>query len=165
MTRLPGLVRFVVALVVVVGFVFLLSSTTVPRLIPVVGASPGNGSTRACSDHTLNGRYGFVAQGTVLPPLAPAPAPVANSGVVAFDGRGQLRGFDAISLGGQIFSRTFEGTYTVREDCAVTGSLNVITGTPGLVINFQAVIVDNGREVLFVETDPSTIYTGTLKEM
>ena len=67
--------------------------------------------------------------------------------------------------GGQIVARTFEGSYDVRGDCAATGSLQVITGTPGLVINFQAIIVANGAEVFFIETDPSTIYTGTLKKI
>ena len=62
-------------------------------------------------------------------------------------------------------ARTFEGSYDVRGDCAATGSLQVITGTPGLVINFQAIIVANGAEVFFIETDPSTIYTGTLKKI
>ena len=53
----------------------------------------------------------------------------------------------------------------MRSDCAGTATLKVLTGTPDLVLGFQTVIVDDGTEVLFIEVDPSTIYTGTLKKM
>ena len=54
---------------------------------------------RRCSRTTLRGRFGFVAQGTVLPPLTPAATLVANSGRITFDGNGAFRGWDTVSLG------------------------------------------------------------------
>lgn len=157
----------VLALALGLGTVGFSDWTAATSLVTVAQASERESSDapRRCSQATLHGRFGFVAQGTVFPPVLPAVTQVANSGRITFDGRGSLRGVDTVSLGGQIIQRTFEGVYTVRADCVVNATANVLTGTPGMVIAIQATIVDNGEELLFIETDPGNVYTGTAKKM
>jgi hypothetical protein len=52
-------------------------------------------------------------------------------------------------------------TYTVNSDC--TGSA-VITQTDGSLTHIDFVIVDHGREVLTLPTDPGLVITGTAKK-
>jgi hypothetical protein len=126
------------------------------------GQNPGD-RAQPCGPRTVRGRYGFSVTGTqYFPPPAP-PVQAATVGVLEFDGRGGFTGSDIASFSGQVFARTLAGTYTVQESCTLDATLEVLTGTPGLRLTFSAVIVEQGREILFIQTDPGSLFTGSLK--
>ena len=52
-------------------------------------------------------------------------------------------------------------TYTVNPDC--TGSIAVDLGG-GQTINFNFIIVDRGKELRSIQTDPNTAITGNLRQ-
>jgi hypothetical protein len=117
------------------------------------GGCPGN-----CSLRTLNGCYGFTFSGTIL-----GLGPIAGIGVTNFDGQGHLTSTDTVNINGSGgIPETGTGTYTVNSDC--TGS-EVSTRSPsGLVVTTNFVIVNHGKEVLFVNTAPGLAITGSLKK-
>ena len=56
---------------------------------------------------------------------------------------------------------TFTGSYTVNANC--TGSMTVET-SGGDRVHRNLVIVDDGKEVEFVSTDPGVVIAGYLKK-
>jgi hypothetical protein len=118
-----------------------------------------------CTLSTIVGKFGGTIQGTVLPPLMPEPVSVVAVGSFEIDAAGTLTGADTSSVGGQIIPRTYSGTVSVQGNCTFTGRFTVETGLPGLVVNFSGVILDGGKELHFVETDPGTLFTSVAKRL
>ena len=56
---------------------------------------------------------------------------------------------------------TFRGTYSVKPSC--TGNLTINAGANG-IIHRDLVVVDGGREVEFVSTDPGLVIAGSMKK-
>jgi hypothetical protein len=109
-----------------------------------------------CSDASLKGSFGVTSTGTIV-----GVGPLAAVGVVTFDGEGNHTGFDDISINGTISRGTFSGTYKVNPDC--TGSdIENFEGGPTIQRNF--VIVDNGREIRFIVTNPGNAVTAVAKK-
>lgn len=109
--------------------------------------------------NTLRGGYGF--NGTGLFFVAPTVSvPNAAVGRLVFDGAGNVTGNITNSFNGEIFRLPSNGTYTVNADC--TGTLN-ITLLNGFVITNDIVIVDEGKEVDVIQTNPGTAFTAVLK--
>ncbi|MFN2452611.1 MAG: hypothetical protein ABR577_00135 [Pyrinomonadaceae bacterium] len=119
-----------------------------------------------CGLHTLRGGYGLKATGTffLVPPTPTSPPsnPVllATVGRLVFDGSGNFTGTDSTSFGGAISQNATTGTYTVEPDC--TGTLNV-TFANGFTAAGSIVVVDEGKEIFYIETVPGTVVTGTMK--
>jgi hypothetical protein len=112
-----------------------------------------------CTNASLAAPYGFSRSGTAGFGTLSAVA----AGVIVFDGVGNISGHDTTSVNGNIIRRTFSGTYTVNPDC--TGSLivNFLTGTPGRVSPNDFVIVEKGRELLLINTNPGEVILGNAK--
>jgi len=123
-----------------------------------MGDSPDRALTRHCSAGTLKGRYGVSATGTFV-----GVGPVGFVGTADFDGVGNVTGADAASFNGAISFRNIVGTYEVNDDC--TGSVTFVSPTRDVEVHFRLVIVDGGKEALFIETDPGTVLTGVLKRL
>lgn len=85
---------------------------------------------------------------------------LAAAGRMVVDGAGAITGADTISYDGSIVKRKYTGTYTVNEDC--TGSL-VLKADDTSITNADFVIVNDGKEVSMVQTDPSFVLSGDLK--
>jgi hypothetical protein len=116
------------------------------------GACPGN-----CSLRTLNGCYGFSFSGTIL-----GFGPIAGIGVTNFDGQGHSTTTQTLNINGSGgIHTTVTETYTVNPDC--TGS-TVITQADGSLTHIDFVIVDHGKELLTLPTDPGAVITGSLKK-
>jgi hypothetical protein len=121
---------------------------------------------RECTQGSVSGKYGITIQGTLLPPNVPVPTPGVAVGSLEVDAAGNVTGADTLSLGGQIIPRTYSGTVNVKSNCTFTSRVTVNGGPlTGLVINSSGVIVDDGNEIQFVETDPGTIFTAVAKRM
>jgi hypothetical protein len=119
-------------------------------------------SAKHCSLATLNGSYGFFGQGTVL---TDPPTQLVTTGIIEYDGRGNLSGESVSNVDGLGAGEpgTFTGTYTVTPDCTVSGQH---TGD-GETLHYVGPITGNGmlQEIHFVVTDPGFVAAGTSKKM
>jgi hypothetical protein len=97
---------------------------------------------------TLRGDYGGQIQGTrpVPPPSSGLTESVIGVVFRTYDGQGNFSQVDNVkgSITGTVPDRSGFGTYEVNPDC--TASTRFQPG-PGILIEEQTVIVDNGREI------------------
>jgi len=76
-----------------------------------------------------------------------------------YDGQGHATLTQTLNINGSGGIRdTVTATYTVNQDC--TGS-EVITQTDGSLTHIDFVIVDHGKKILTLPTDPGSVITGT----
>ena len=117
-----------------------------------------------CTNAGVEGRFGFEATG-IFVAGAPFTGPVVFIGELKLSvntsGDGVIRGHVAASEDGTFL--TFEpvtGSYRVGTDCRGRATI-----TPkGLSeMHFSLVVVDSGKEMLAIETDPDTVVSGTLQ--
>jgi hypothetical protein len=112
---------------------------------------------QSCSSASLKGAYGFQINGTV-------PGVLAVGGVarVVFDGQGNFTQTDDLQIivSGQapvvILDRPGSGTYTVNPDC--TGSETLNAG--GQVHHSRLVLVNHGKKIFDMSSDPGVVLTG-----
>lgn len=112
---------------------------------------------QSCSNASLKGNYGFQISGSI-------PGVLAIGGVakVVFDGQGNFTQTDdmQIIVSGQapvvILERPGSGTYTVNPDC--TGSETLNTG--GQVHHSRLVLVNHGKKIFDMGSDPGVVVTG-----
>lgn len=127
-------------------------------LAPALYAAPAG----SCSAATLNGRYGFFgeAPGSVMG------AGMVVSGIIRFDGQGNLSGESIANVAGSGGTGVggFVGTYTVNSDCTYSG---MHTAEGGEVLHFTGTITGSGmlQEMRFVVTDPGWVALGTVKKI
>jgi len=114
----------------------------------------------SCDQRTVAGTYGFQGQGT-LGLGTPQPIPAAETGVATADGAGNLTGNVTFSLGGQILSTPFIGTYQVNPDCTISETMSFGTQTR----HQQGVVVDRGQQIDFIDTDLGTVLTRVAKRV
>jgi len=133
--------------------------------VPSVHAE-GN-SEDGCSAATLKGSYGFnTLTGFVrLNPRSSRFIPDVAAGLVTLDGGGGFTGKATNVTNGDIapetppFAFALVGTYTLDSDC--TGSLTEInSGT-----HFNLVVVNNGKEIEALQTDPQETRTLQFKRI
>lgn len=106
-----------------------------------------------CDAKSLSGAYGFAAEGAAGPPTIPAAlaGPLAGVGTVVFAPDGTFVLTATRSVNGTLDPQPLPltGVYFPKGDCAFAMSFDV-------GFNFDAVIVNNGKAILFVETDAGT---------
>ncbi len=107
----------------------------------------------------LNGNYSFNLTGSFYDSQGYWYV-MALVGLNTFDGAGNFKGADTLSLDGTIHKRTVTGTYTVNADC--TGTLT-ITGSDTLVFGGNFVITD-AKTIDFVDSDTDVIFSGSIKK-
>jgi hypothetical protein len=122
-------------------------------------------ATSGCSNATLHGSYGLRATGNVL--SGPAAGPVANVGVVHYDGIGQLTASLTQRVNGAAgpttVSTQFIGTYSVNPDCTVEDVWqNVANG--GTSTHLSA-ITDHGRGFFLIATSGSGVVTAEARKV
>jgi len=114
-----------------------------------------------CTNENLQGVFGFTAHGTTLPALglqAPLTGAFASSGSADFDGMGHFTLTATSSFHGVIQGpATVTGTYSVSSDCSYASKAS--NG-----VTFRAAIVNNGSELLILQTTPGTVITGVAKK-
>lgn len=104
----------------------------------------------ACTNATMQGKWGFTGTGVVILPTGVVP--VGAVGSVRFDLAGNLSGDQDRSLGGGTAHETFSGTYSVSEDCALTITADVYddAGTLQRTTILKGVVVKNGKETRMI---------------
>ena len=116
--------------------------------------------SRSCSLGTLRGSYAFGFTGAIA-----GVGPISASGTSTFDGQGNwtISGFINTTTSAPVLQGTLSGTYTVNADC--TGAASVNVPAPGLFglseITFRGAIVDQGREVRYLVTNPGVVLAGS----
>jgi hypothetical protein len=89
--------------------------------------------------------------------------PYAAASRIVCDGKGGCHGEGTQSFNGVIVPLVDMGaTYTVNPDC--TGSITVNLGGAQNPIHFDFIIVDRGKELRSIQTDPNTVITGNLRQ-
>jgi hypothetical protein len=110
----------------------------------------------SCTTASFQGAFGYTFTGlTGFNAL-----PFAAVGRLVADGQGSLSGVETDSSNGDIFQRTYTGTYKVNPDC--TGS-EVSIDNFGKTVKCDFVIVAGGQEIQVIETDRNTVVVGNLK--
>lgn len=111
-----------------------------------------------CSNATLHANYIYSANGFFAPPDFPQPfgsyTPLAFSGVISFDGKGNITGWDTVSLAGNIVPRTYTGTYNVKSDCTATSDN---TDSLGNHFHTAMFVYQAAKAVAVVNTDMGTV--------
>jgi hypothetical protein len=122
------------------------------------------GTIASCTDATLAHTYSLQLSGEDVGTgqVALAGQLVLKEKKVGTVENGTLAGTVGISVNGTITpSVAVTGTYTVASNCTATAT---ITPSGMSAMNFNFVIVEQGKEVLAIETDNNTIVTGILQE-
>jgi hypothetical protein len=120
-----------------------------------------------CTNAILRGGYGAGTTGLINSSsnsndvTIPTFVPFVEAVHFVFDGNGKFSGSSTADYGGTIFPVTFTGTYLVRPNC--TGKLTADAGDNG-IIHRDLVIVDSGKEVEFVSTDPGLAIAGYMRK-
>ena len=111
----------------------------------------------ACTTASCQGAFGYTFTGlTGFNALA-----FAAVGRLLADGQGNVSGVETDSSNGEIFQRSYTGTYQVNADC--TGS-EVSVDNFGKTVKCNFVIVSGGAEIRVIETDRNTAIVGCLRQ-
>jgi len=142
------------------GFFFLFQAPGATSEGPGVKQGSAN-----CTDAGVKGSFGFEATGLFLAG-APITGPVAFISELKLSvnssGKGVISGHIAGSEDGTILKFAEEpvtGSYTVNRDCRGKAT---ITPNGLSEMHFSLVVVDGGKQMLALETDPDTVVSGTL---
>jgi hypothetical protein len=133
----------------------------------VTAAGPGvKQGSPTCTNAGVKGSFGFQTTG-VFVAGAPVTGPVAFLGELKLSvntsGDGVISGHVAGSEDGTIFTFADEpvtGSYKVDTDCRGRATITP-KGRPEM--HFSIVVVDDGKQLLAIETDPDTVVSGSLQ--
>jgi hypothetical protein len=96
-----------------------------------------------CSTATVAGKWALTSTGSLM-----NIGPVAATGIVTFDRKGNLSGGQTRSLNGDVANETFTGTYTINGDCTGTDVVQVyVNGQLVRTTTLNVVFDENGRHV------------------
>jgi hypothetical protein len=112
---------------------------------------------KSCTNASWDGSYGFKLVGERIGGVNAGPR--AAVGKLVADGRGNLSGTETKSNNGYIQQGlTFVGIYNMLTDCTGSASLTIADGE---VRNFNFILIENGEQVLGIETDDGRVKTMT----
>jgi hypothetical protein len=110
----------------------------------------GSASAASCTLATFDGVYGFITNGY------DGSYPAVSAGQAVADGKGDISGSFNYSVGGEQFSFTFSGNYTMEKNC--TGTLTYTADNE--TIHFNFVMDDTSKGAQLARTDAGYIFTG-----
>lgn len=114
---------------------------------------PMNHGATMCSNADFRGPFGLSLSGTKVD----SNTPFVTGGRLVADGKGHVTGNATESVGGHVSKGSFDGSYKVNPDCSGSGTFVTPSHTTQ---TFDFVVVDQGKEVLFIGTDDGVQQTG-----
>jgi hypothetical protein len=118
-------------------------------LLFAVSSAQANDDDTKCTNRTLRGDYGFIAQGVLIGiPGLPPEVQFRSVGVAHFDGKGNLTWQEHTVENGRPLNSDWvqaNGTYVVNPNC--TGTAVVNTPNSPFPLNLVLVVVKEGREI------------------
>lgn len=117
----------------------------------------------ACSNRTLQGDYGYAAEGVLLGIPGLPEVQFRSVGMTHFDGKGNLTWVEHTVVNGVPLNAGWtaaSGTYTVNPNC--TGTAVVNTPNSPVPLNLAFVVVKQGKEIHSV-LDANAIATVFIK--
>ncbi len=112
--------------------------------------------TATCTDLGVKHTYSLEATGFFI-----GTGQIAAAGQLVLNGKGSLTGTVTFSVNGSISSLPVTGTYQINSNCTGTATF---TPQGQSAINISLVIVNGGKELMFIETDSGTVVSGVLQE-
>ena len=131
---------------------------TDPNVVTAGYESRRSGSQSACNPDSLQGTYiyandGFETGGGT----STQRSPFAQAGVEVYDGDGTMSGSVTSNSNGAVSRVSYDGTYTVDDDCAG----EITSGSAGQEPFHFAIYVDpSGEEFAFVRADADVVNAG-----
>jgi len=139
-------------------------SMVLPLVLALLAVPFAKSEGDPCSVSTLNGSFGVATSGSIVA-FGPI-GPVAEVGVIKFDGAGGVSQTTTVSLNGTIIPNrsSVSGSYEVNPDC--TGDLSVELPAPGGTITSTShfVIVDHGMEIRLINTGAGRVLLGKARK-
>jgi hypothetical protein len=106
-----------------------------------------------CSESSLAGKFNLIISGATLDiDTAVESGRVSFTGLLIADGAGGLSFATRPNL-----PTLTAGTYDVHDDCFMELALELRIGSKTEAMHFRAIVVEKGREVLAIQTDPGTV--------
>lgn len=118
-------------------------------LSPLLHASGQN-----CSERRVSGDWGFTVTGSRV-----GVGEVAAVGLFNLTAGGVISGRQTTSLAGNVVPETFNGVYTLEDDCTGTATINIASPIAPRVAHFAVVVTDKMNTIMMIFTDQGTIST------
>jgi hypothetical protein len=109
----------------------------------------------ACDASAFSGPYTYATSGWLA--AFGTYVPTADAGRFVTDGKGGFTGKSTFSAAGVVGRRTFSGAYSIKSGCSGTVAL---TDSVGNAVTLAVSLVNNGQEILFIQTDAGTVASG-----
>ena len=116
----------------------------------------------ACDASSLAGAYGYGLSGYIYDAQGNLYF-AASAGRLVADGNGVLAGADTVSVDGTIARRKYTGSYSMNGDCTGSMVMQITTDSGSGVAHADIVAVNNAREINFIQTDATFVFSGLLK--
>ncbi len=137
------------------------SSGTALEFVLTDSGTTESGSTQAqgaatCSSNGVQGTYGLQANGILV-----GLGPIALNGQVKLH-RGVISGTTSGSVNGQTFTgEKVSGLYKVGSNCRGGAVISVNQQSP---LGLSLVVVNGGKQILFIDTDKGLVVSGSLRQ-
>ena len=113
--------------------------------------------TATCTNLGVKGSFALEATGQ-----DPGTGQIAAGGRLTLNGTGGITGTMTRSINGAITSSApTSGTYTINSNCSGTATVTP-RGLPA--VDLSLLVVNGGKEILFLQTDTGTVVGGTMQQ-
>jgi hypothetical protein len=119
-----------------------------------------NASGQHCSERRVSGDWGFTVTGHRV-----GVGDVAAVGAFNLTASGVISGRQTTSLAGNVAPETFNGVYTLQDDCTGTATINIVSPIAPRVAHFALVVTDKMETIMIIFTDQGTISTAEAKRI
>lgn len=100
-----------------------------------------------CAAMTLEGSWGFSCTGVIT-----GIGPFSQVALSRVDRMGRMSGNDTLVTNGGVVRRSLSGIVRLQRDCSTTATITTSDGFSG---DFDGVLVDQGKELRFVQSAPA----------
>ncbi|HEX5229604.1 MAG TPA: IPT/TIG domain-containing protein [Bryobacteraceae bacterium] len=109
----------------------------------------------ACGQGSLSGAYGYRLTGYAS--TSGMNYLYSDAGQIVADGNGSFTASSVTNLGGAFSNTNGTGSYSITAQCSGTATISHPGSTAS---NYSIAVVEDGQQILFLETDSGTTVTG-----